>query len=306
MFPGVNLPWHRYGGDFGANAWSPAGGLSTRDLGSLHRALEGARRAGADLVRWFVLCDGRAGITYDASGVPMGLQPVVLDDFRTALDVLQQHGLRMVPVLLDFTWGDARREVNGVDLGGRAWVLRDPVARHRLWGVLDELLLAFGQHPAVAMWDAWNEPEWLCAAWRPRQRRLPRSVLRVCLAELVLHLRWHVTQPVTVGLASARGLPLCRALDLDVLQVHWYDNLERRTPLAVRPPVTWSRAPFVLGEFPTAGSARTCTDVVHIAQRAGYVAAWPWSLLASDASTDGRAALRAIDASCRLATPEAP
>ena len=25
---GANLPWLRYGGDFGANAWSPAGGMA--------------------------------------------------------------------------------------------------------------------------------------------------------------------------------------------------------------------------------------------------------------------------------------
>ncbi len=297
VLPGVNLPWDRYGGDFGANAWSPAGGLSTRDLQPLQHVFAEARRAGAELVRWFVLCDGRAGISYDAGGVPTALQPVVLEDFQAALDLLEQHGLRMVPVLFDFTWSDARRQVNGVDLGGRAWVLRDPVARHRLWRVLDDLLAAFGRHPAIAMWDAWNEPEWLCAPWRPHARRLSRAHLRRCLGELVLHLRWHVTQPVTVGLASARGLPLCRALDLDVLQVHWYDPLERRTPLAVRPLVPWTGAPLVLGEFPTAGSARTGAQIVEIAQRAGYAAAWPWSLLATDASSDRDRALRAIDAS---------
>ena len=111
---GVNLPWLRYGGDFGANAWSPRGGLSTRDATDLHRSLDRAAAAGADVVRWFVLCDGRAGITFDAAGTPRALQSVVLDDVATALAALQTHGLRMVPVLFDFTWGDARRLVDGV------------------------------------------------------------------------------------------------------------------------------------------------------------------------------------------------
>ena len=292
--PGVNLPWLRYGGDFGANAWAPGGGLSTRDPAPLHRALDVARRAGADLVRWFVLCDGRAGITYDEAGAPLSLQPVVIDDLHAALEALRAHELRMVPVLLDFTWGDAARVVNGVDLGGRAWILHDAVARHRLWRVLDELLAAFGHHPGIAMWDAWNEPEWLCAAWRPPARRLSRSLLRRCLTELVLHLRWHTTQPITVGLASADGLSLCRHLGLDVLQVHWYDRLEVRMPLASRPRVPWSDAPLVLGEFPTAGSARSCADIIDTARAAGYAAAWPWSLLADDGSTDHDAAVGAL------------
>ncbi len=292
--PGINLPWLRYGGDFGANAWSPSGGLATRDRDDLHRALDAAKASGAELVRWFVLCDGRAGFTFDADGAPVALQAAVLDDLAAALEALQQFGLRMVPVLFDFTWADAPREVNGVSLGGRAWVLHDPVARHRLWRAIDGLLGAFGRHPGIALWDAWNEPDWLCAPWRPPARRLSRALLRLCLAELVLHLRWHVSQPVTVGLASARGLSLCRALELDVLQVHWYDSVERRAPLALRPRVPWSDAPLVLGEFPSAGSARDCAQIVDTARRAGYVAAWPWSLLAHDASSDGACALAAI------------
>ena len=301
--PGVNLPWARYGGDFGSNAWSPTGGLSTRNLDDLHATLAEARAAGAELVRWFGLCDGRAGLRLDAVGGPDALQPVVLDDFETAVQVLQRHGLRMVPVLLDFTWGDALRVVNGVQLGGRTWVLRDPVARHRLWLALDALLARFGNHPAVAMWDVWNEPEWLCAPWRPPARRLSQRLLRLCLEELVWHVRCLARQPVTVGLASARGLPLCRDLDLDVLQVHWYDSHERRSPLADAPRAPWSRAPIVLGEFPTAGSTRSCTQIVHAAQHAGYAAAWPWSLLAADASTNRDAALRALGDARTCVTP---
>src|SRR5512139_3908159 len=59
---GVNLPWVRYG-DFGANAWQPHGGLAeTADLGRVAARLDEARGCGASAVRWFFLCDGRAGI----------------------------------------------------------------------------------------------------------------------------------------------------------------------------------------------------------------------------------------------------
>lgn len=295
MLPsGVNLPWLRYGGDFGANAWSPDGGLATRGLANLHHSLDAARTAGAELVRWFVLCDGRAGIGFDGQGVPRALQPGVLDDFAVALDALQAHDLRMVPVLFDFTWADAARTVEGVSLGGRVSVLRDPVARHALWTVTDELVGAFGRHPGVALWDLWNEPEWMTAPWRPPSRRLSARRLRQCLGELLLHVRWHARQPATIGLASARGLPLCRGLGLDVLQVHWYDHLERRAPLACRPRVPWSDAPIVLGEYPTRGSARRPSEIVGAARAAGYAAAWPWSLRADDTSTDAEATLHAL------------
>jgi hypothetical protein len=291
---GVNLPWLRYGGDFGANAWSSVGGLSARDLTDLHRSLEAAARAGARVVRWFVLCDGRAGIAFDAPGTPLALQPVVLDDMSAALAALQAQGLRMAPVLFDFTWADARRVVDGVPLGGRAHVLKDPIARHALWRVVDQFVGAFGHHPGVAMWDLWNEPDWLVAPWRPPARRFSSARVRQCLSELALHVRWHSPHPVTVGLASALGLPLCRDLDLDVLQVHWYDHLEPRTPLGRRPRVTWSDAPVLLGEYPTRGSTRLPADIIATARRAGYDAAWPWSLRADDRCSEEQATLHAL------------
>ena len=202
----------------------------------------------------------------------------------------------MVPVLFDFTWADARRVVNGVSLGGRSPVLRDAVARHALWRVVDTLVAPFGRHPGIAMWDLWNEPDWMIAPWRPPSRRLSPRRLRQCLSELALHVRWHATQPLTVGLASARGLPLCRDLSLDVLQVHWYDHLERRAPLSPRARVSWSDAPLVLGEFPTRGSARAADAIAALARDAGYAAAWPWSLHADDRSTDRAATLQALAA----------
>ena len=293
---GVNLPWIRYGGDFGSNAWAPAGGLSCRDCSDLHRILERAASTGTQLIRWFVLTDGRAGITYDDSGTPRALQPVVLDDLAAALDALSVHGLRMVPVLFDFTWTDAARVVDDVRLGGRTAVLRDAVSRHALWHVVDALVSPFGRHDGIAMWDLWNEPDWMMAPWRPPVRRLAPRRVRQALEELALHVRWHATQPITVGLASTRGLSLCRTLDLDVLQVHWYDPLESRAPLAHRPAVSWSRAPWILGEFPTRGSARRPETIVTMARHAGYVAAWPWSLNADDRSTDSDAALQVLAA----------
>jgi hypothetical protein len=301
---GVNLPWIRYGGDFGANAWSPAGGISTRDRADLDRTLAAAADAGAEVVRWFLFGDGRAGFVLDAQGQPCALQRVVLDDLAVALDALARHGLRMVPVLFDFTWADAARQVDGVTLGGRAPLLRDPVARHRLWRAVDDLLLAFGRHPGIAMWDLWNEPEWMVAPWRPPVRRFAPRRLRQYLEELRLHVRWHARQPVTLGLASAAGLPLCRHLDLDVLQVHWYDHLDRRAPLAPRPRVAWSTAPIILGEFPTRGSARAPDHIVETARAAGYAAAWPWSLRADDRSTDADATLAVLQVVSSKARPQ--
>ena len=73
FFVGANLPWIRYGGDFGASRWSPAGGVSQHPepqrIASLFDTL---RSHGVPTVRWFVLCDGRAGMRFANDGTPVG------------------------------------------------------------------------------------------------------------------------------------------------------------------------------------------------------------------------------------------
>ena len=79
---GANLPWVRYGGDFGANAWSPRGGLGGRGRdAALDDRLHLLRSRGVEVLRWFVLCDGRAGLRVEPDGTPAGLDDFVLPDF---------------------------------------------------------------------------------------------------------------------------------------------------------------------------------------------------------------------------------
>ena len=214
----------------------------------------------------------------------------------TALDLLAAHGLRMVPVLFDFTWADAPRVVNGVSLGGRAPVLRDAVARHALWCAADTLVAAFGRHPAIAMWDLWNEPDWMIAPWRPPSRRFSPRRLRQYLSELALHVRWHSTHPLTVGLASARGLPLCRDLSLDVLQVHWYDHLDVARRCHHAPGSRGARPHSCSASFPPVAAPVPPDAIAALARDAGYAAAWPWSLHADDRSSNHAATLQVLAA----------
>lgn len=283
---GVNLPWKRYGCDFGTNAWR-LGGLSVHDNAAVRRVLRTARDSGAEIVRWFMFCDGRAGIDYDAAGLPGRLQSAVFDDIARALDIVGDDDLRLVPVLFDFHWARPARVVNGVQLGGRAWMLRDPVARHALTvRVVDPVLARFGRDPRIAMWDLCNEPDWMAQASWPPGARVRRFTLRQWFAELMLHVRGASAHPVTVGLATARGLSLVKGLHLDVLQVHWYDRHQRRAPLEQCP----SRpghppCPVILGEFPSANSERPPAQILATAHAAGYAGAWGWSLLADDTAT---------------------
>ncbi len=92
---------------------------------------------------------------------------------------------------------------------------------------------------------------------------------------------------------SWRGLGLAKDPGLDIYQAHWYDRLERRTPLDAPIPRTLDR-PAWLGEFPTAGSSRAVPDILDTARRAGYAAALGWSAEAGDRWSSCPALLAAI------------
>lgn len=308
---GANLPWLTYGCDFGANAWSPSGGVARPDTRRrLRDALARLADIGASHVRWFVLCDGRAGIVGSGHGRDCRLDDRVRADVDAALEELDRTGMAPIFVLFDYLWFAPARMVSGVQLGGRGSWLSDPGLLDR---TLDELVAPVLQwaarHPSVAAWDVINEPEWVTRRipWKPALKptmgprglrtwtaRMPpprmRAFIRAACA-LVHELTPHAA---TVGLASARGLPLVRGLGLDLYQVHWYDRFERRTPLDRPVSELDADAPILLGEFPTRASRRAPPDIVRSARDAGYAGALAWSAQASDSASDPSALASAL------------
>jgi len=284
-FVGVNLPWHTYGCDFGGNAWFPEGGVGRPEVaGQLDELFTRLAAAGLRVVRWFLFCDGRAGIRFDPVGVPLGLDSYCFRDVDAALALAASHRATLLFVLFDFTWFRPRRVVNGVELFGRRRVqVRETSRRALLERVVVPLLARYGREPAILGWDLCNEPEWAAfgygsvAPWRT----IAAGTMSDWLREMASAAHAEAVQPVTVGLASRRGLPLVAGCGLDLYQVHWYDRLERRSPLS-RPPARELDRPLLLGEFPTSRSRLTAAEVIAAAREAGYSGALAWSARAHD------------------------
>ncbi len=284
-FVGINLPWHTYGCDFGANAWFPEGGIGRPGVaGELDRLFARLARAGLGVVRWFLFCDGRAGIRFDPAGVPAGLDAYCFRDVDAALALAASHRATLLFVLFDFTWFRPRRVVNGVELFGRRRVVaREESRRTLLERVAVPLLRRYGREPAILGWDLCNEPEWATFGYGsvlPWQTIAP-GTMSGWLREMAAAAHAETVQPVTVGLASQRGLPLVEDCGLDFYQVHWYDRLERRSPLARLSAGKLDR-PLLLGEFPTARSRLHAAAVIAAAREAGYSGALAWSARALD------------------------
>ena len=294
---GANLPWVHYGIDFGANAWRPEGGIAQpEERAEVEHAFTQLAAAGVRYVRWFLLCDGRAGITFRSdpstalrAGRPIGLDDFVFRDIDAALEVASRHDIRIMFVLLDFLWCDPASVTRGVQMGGRAHLLADEDNRSALLDrVVHPLIERYADEPQIMAWDVMNEPEWI--------KTVDGEDLRAFLRETIALIRSSSIHPITIGSAGVRWRASYSDLDLDFYQVHWYDSLKHQPSLETPVAQLGFDRPVLLGEFPTRGSTRTFDEIVASARGAGYMGAFFWSVLSKDqysaGSWDARPGLR--------------
>ncbi|MEO5740839.1 MAG: hypothetical protein ABIS29_09630 [Vicinamibacterales bacterium] len=273
---GANLPWVHYGIDFGANGWRPAGGINQpEERGQLETTFARLAAAGVRCVRWFLFCDGRAGIRFSAADRPLGLDDFVFRDVDAALEIARRHDITIMFALFDFLWCDGVSVTHGVQMGGRAHVLADGEAREVLLDtVMRPLLERYGREPGIFGWDIINDPEWI--------KTVDETDLHAFLSDSVALIHSSATQPVTVGSAGVRWRNRYACLGLDFYQVHWYDSLKHQPPLETPVAELGFDRPVLLGEFPTRGSKRMPDEIVEAARAAGYSGAFYWSVLAKD------------------------
>jgi hypothetical protein len=283
---GVNLPWLSYGNDFGSSAWHPDGGTARPEQRQrLHTLFQELKRQGFTSLRWFMLCDGRSGIRWDAQGMPVGLDDHVFADIDAALEVARAHDLGVIFVLFDFHWFGTTDLVRGVQLRGRLDAVANRRKRRALFHrVIVPILTRYGRTPSIWAWDIVNEPEWATCALgghNPAVSLMPWQMRRF-LKHVTKLVHRHTNQMATVGLASAHGLPLVRGIGLDFYQIHWYDRVEETAPLDRHVRVFQSDRSLILGEFPTRGSARSHEEIVVTARKNGYRGAFAWSAQGGD------------------------
>ena len=325
---GCNYPWSTdgttifYGLDFGANIWGSHLGVSTRRV-AIQRDFHEMASLGFTVARWFVFGDGRAGIIYDAAGLPAGIDAHFFADLDAACEIARDVEIQLHLVLLDHRWmfEGVRETIADPSTGalldvrlphGRSHVLQTARGRAALFAHVFEPLVrrygAGGERSDLSQqmfaFELMNEPDFIVEEWEDDvSSHCPRPLAFDVLANMVadfsnlVHRRSSAV--TTIGCARPHNLWAWDdpELRLDVLQVHSYPDARRpgrdvdvlntsASSLGVRRPVLLGEFPGnPSGQYPPGASPlpQSIEDVLEAALAGGYVGSWPWSFSGTDA-----------------------
>jgi hypothetical protein len=277
---------------------------------------------GFTVVRWFIFCDGRAGITYDDGGLPLGPDDYLYADLDAGLEIARDAGMCLVLLLLDHRWMfDSVRDTfadpvsgalyEGTLPEGRAQVLRAGNGHDALLeNPFIPIFKRYGPHGAradladvVFAWELMNEPDFVIEEWEQDlsshvRRPIPFATLAGLFARVSSAAHALTRAATTIGGARARNLWAWDddALGLDVLQVHQYPDARHpewddslfgvpRSSLGVRRDV-------IIGEYPGNPLARhpkhaspapiSLDEYLEFALAERYLGLWPWSFNGTD------------------------
>ncbi len=287
---GVNYPYYHYGNDFGGNVWGSYGVHDPATYATVDADFTRMASLGVRTVRWFAFADGRAGITYDAAGMPSGLDEFVMQDFDAALEIAQHHNIGINFVLLDYRFLWNAQMVNGVQLGGHAAVLATPAGQQALvHNVFEPIFRRYANHPAILSWEVMNEPEWTIQdAGDVDRGKISQPVTLAtfrAFAQLTVEAIHSIAGSyATIGSADAKWSQNWLGLGLDYYQIHFYDWMKPYSTdnlYAMSAQSLKLDRPVVVGEFPADHSAVAgLGQYLDTWYANGYAGAWSWSFRA--------------------------
>jgi hypothetical protein len=288
FFLAINYPWLTYGADFGRSPWGYSGVALQQNREAVAADFAVIRASGVSVVRWFLLCDGRSGIHYE-NEIPVAPDDLLFTDVAAALELASQSRLRICFSLFDFIWLETPAEArpsaaaNPIFPGRQA--LQFAGGREALLQrVLIPLFREFRSHPALLAWEVVNEPEWAIPEFqRSPKAALPFAGARAFFAEIAQAIHEESGGVLTtLGSARLQWFRAWNEIGLDMVQAHYYPQLERDQPLSLSAQLAGLEnlpQPLWLGELP-ANDPATPAYSLHAAltacRQAGLAGAGVW------------------------------
>jgi hypothetical protein len=304
VIAGINYPWTvvggrpNYGCDFGRNIWNSHTGVSTH-VDEVRADLEAMAALGIEVVRWFVLTDGRGGLVWGSDGHLTGFDAEFFVDLDAALLCARDAGVRLCLVLIDFAWmHEATRKALIATEDGRAEFMQQ---------LIDPLLAAYGTGgpradlaQAIHSFDIINEPDWVTAELAPARGHDPLTLEELRAFVGGTSARIHARSPALVTLGGGRVRFAAEwdhpAYGLDFIQVHSYPDVRhpnRDATVLGRTAASFGLSkPLLIGEHPSSPLQHPddhsppvywLEDYQALARNGGYLGAWPWSFKGVDA-----------------------
>jgi hypothetical protein len=255
-------------------------------------AIRRASRREMTVARVFLCADGRSCPEFAPNRRVTSFDDgAFYDDFEALLQSAERTGVRLIITLFDYSLARRSTSLAGVELGGRADLIRIPDERESfLDDGLAPLLRRYANHPAIQAWQPINEPEWVV---EELPERIPEGIDYIPLeamrefvrlnAEYVHRLSPH--HDVTIGSAKRAWARLWTGLDLDGFGVHWYETSDDGQLSFLPCPEEIDR-PCYVEEVPTSGTPVRASTFLTSAQSSGYGGLALWSCRARDQYSD--------------------
>jgi hypothetical protein len=287
---GADYPWLHYGNDFGANAWGAYGVHDPGTRATVDADFGRMEQQGIHFARWWLFADGRAGIVWDSGGMPKGLDQYVFADLDAALGLAQEHHIYLELVLTDVSLLYKAAHVNGVQTGGRPYLVSTPAGQQALLAnVLNPLFQRYGQNPQVLAYEVMNEPEWAITEDGAVNSNATQPVslgsLQGFVRQVAAAVHSRTRSYVTVGAAAARWVRQWKGLGLDFYSVHYYDWMHPVADVDLYDSgcsALHMDAPVVVGEYPPGSATASFRRYLDNWLAGGCAGALVWSFRGVD------------------------
>jgi hypothetical protein len=292
FFLAVNYPWLAYGRDFGRSPWGYSGIALEPSREAVGADFRQISSSGVRVVRWFLLGDGRSGVRYQ-NGIPLGPDDVLFADIAAALELAGQSNLRVCFSLFDFLWLETLAAESPTSQAATRFPGRNALQfaggrEALLERVLIPLFREFRSHPGLFAWEIVNEPEWAIPEFqRSPGATLPFAEARAFFAEIAQAIHKESGGiPATLGSARLEWLRAWSEIGLDLLEAHYYPQLEKDQNLSLASQLagfTDLALPLWLGELPARDPAvpdYSLEAALSACREAGLAGAgiWRWRL----------------------------